>query len=400
LLEDLIEALTIGETYFFRHRSYFDMLEKRVLPELIAERRKTRQLRIWCAGCATGEEAYSLAILVSRLLPDPDAWQVSILATDLNGTFLARADAGLYSEWSFRETDAAFREAHFTAEGTRYRIRGEFRRRVRFAPLNLAAESYPSAANGTAAVDLILCRNVLLYFAPELARQVVGRLRAALVPGGWLVLGPSDPLPGLLAGFDMHASDHAIVYRRAEPATPARSRTLVAPLAQSVGAPVAAKRIAATPTLTHRSAVAPVTVGPVADWRVAWRAARASANDGRLEEAEAHCRQAIASASLRPEPYYLLGTLRQTRGDDQAALAAFRQATYADGAFVPALLGLATLYRRNGASDRARHTLVRTRRLLDGRPADEPVLPEEGLTVGRLRDALLQAMGDHTERHS
>lgn len=391
LLGQLVEALTVGETYFYRHRSYFDELERVVLPELIERRRQSRWLRLWSAGCATGEEAYSLAILVHRLLPDIDDWQVSILATDLNRTFLARAEAGVYSNWSFRETDVSFKQAHFVADGQRHRIRPEYRRLIRFEQLNLAEDSYPSAATGTTGIDVILCRNVVLYFAPELARRVIERLRAALIPGGWLMIGPSDPVPGLLAGFEMHAAHDAIVYRRVDDPNPARSPQ--ACLSSGRDAIPSPTQLATGPArLTNDEPVA------APDWQQAWCAARASADRGELDEAEAHCRRAIAQAGLRPEPYYLLGMLRQARGDDAGALAAFRQASYADGAFVPALLGQAAVYRRSQAPDRARQILGRARRLLEGRGADEVVLADEGLSVGRLRDALSQALGDEVGR--
>ncbi len=127
LFEQLVETLTIGETYFYRHRPYFEMLEREVLPEIVAKRRDSKRLRVWCAGCATGEEAYSLAIAVRSMLPDIDAWQVTVLATDLNRGYLARAEAGVYGEWSFRDTDPAFRTANFVAEGKRFRVRPELR---------------------------------------------------------------------------------------------------------------------------------------------------------------------------------------------------------------------------------------------------------------------------------
>lgn len=391
--ERLVEALTVGETYFFRHRAYFDMLEREVLPEIIARRRQMRHLRLWCAGCATGEEAYSLAILVRRVLPDPDEWRVSILGTDLNREYLTRARAGIYSQWSFRETDAAFRNAYFTPEGTRYRIRPEFRRLVRFEHLNLASDDYPSAARGIAGLDVILCRNVLLYFSPELARQVVGRLREALVPDGWLMLGPSDPLPGLMGDFEMHSAHNAVAYRR----TPAALLALPEPSSTAIGA---------HPGLVRRSPLDEVRPGlggespsvskqemsAGADWREALRASQACADRGALDEAEAHCQQAIARAPLQAEAHYLFGTLRQARGDDAAALAAFRRALYADPAFIPALLGQAAVHRKSGAQDRASRALIRAKRLLQALPAHERVLADEDLTVGRLRDVLGQSV--------
>src|SRR5262249_39320751 len=136
LRDQLLEALTVGESYFFRHRPYFDLLERDVLPRMIAERRRTRRLRIWSAGCATGEEAYSLAILIWRLLPDLAQWDVSILATDLNASFLAQAREGNYGDWSLRGSDDEFRATYFEQDGRRYQIRPWIARLVRFARLN------------------------------------------------------------------------------------------------------------------------------------------------------------------------------------------------------------------------------------------------------------------------
>jgi chemotaxis protein methyltransferase CheR len=335
---------------------------------------------VWCAGCATGEEAYSLAIAVRSVLPDVDTWQVTVLATDLNRGYLARAEAGLYGDWSLRDTDSAFKMANFTAEGKRFRVRPELREMVRFGHLNLAEDGYPSAAGGTTGLDLILCRNVLLYFGQELSQRVVGRLRTALVPGGWLVLGPSDPRPGLLAEFEMRASDGAVVYRRVD-------REVVLPLvtAREERVPLPPP----PPVLVRRESV---TETP--DWHSAWVLARASADGGQLDLAEEHCRQAIKRGHLRPEPYYLFGALRLARGDDAGSLEAHRKALYVDPRFVPALLAQAAIHRRGGDPVRARQALVRAQRLLDGRQADEWVLIDDGLTVGRLRDAVVQALSD------
>jgi chemotaxis protein methyltransferase CheR len=421
MLGQLIEALTVGETYFFRHRPYFDLLEREVLPQLIAERRQTRQLRLWSAGCATGEEAYSLAILVRRLLPDLDDWHVSILATDLNHTFLAQAREGLYGEWSFRGADEGFKAANFTPEGRRYRIRPEVARLVRFAQLNLAADGYPSPADGIANLDLILCRNVLIYFASDLSSRIVARLRAALVPEGWLVLGPSDALPGLLSGFEPHAGHDAILYRRVADERPRPSSHRSVSRDELVPASASVRRARELPASITRSPVHPLAETPArpnhavagdggivgsraegrggcvsgdVDWEEAWQAGRASAAQGRFEEAEAHCCRATTRGALRAEPFYLLGILRQARGDEADALEAFRKALYVDRAFVPALLAVAAVYRHGGQPDRARRALARAQRLLIGRSDAEVILAEEALTVGRLRDALSVALDD------
>jgi chemotaxis protein methyltransferase CheR len=419
MLDRLIRVLTVGETYFFRHRAYFDLLEREIVPRLIAERRQTRKLRIWSAGCATGEEAYSLAIMVRRLLPDAESWDVSILGTDLNTAFLARAREGRYGAWSLRGADAVFTAAYFTPEGGRFRIKPWVAQMVHFAPLNLAEPVYPSPANGTSQLDLIFCRNVLIYLGPELARQVVARLRAALVPGGWLVVGPSDPQPGLLAGFERYGDAHAFAYRRVEephasvrtapstpllpPAPPPPAPPIPAPRAAGPGESSRPAAPSRPPRRAHPAAPAPAPIdapapptdaSDAAHWVALWEAARAATSEGQLDAAEAACRRAIDARPPRPEPYYLLGVLQQARGDDDAAGAAFRQALYVDRTFVPAILAQATILRQHGHQQRARRALERARRLLEGRPDDEQILAEEPLTVGRLRGVLARALGD------
>ncbi|MBI3977187.1 MAG: protein-glutamate O-methyltransferase [Chloroflexi bacterium] len=432
-LDHLIEALTVGETYFFRDHPFFEAIEREVLPAIVERRRAIRRLRCWCAGCATGEEAYTLAILLRRLLPAQDGWQVSVLATDLNRSFLARARAGLYGDWSFRAADECFKTAYFERVGARFRIRPELHRLVHFAPLNLVEESYPSAAGGTLDLDLILCRNVLMYLAPELVDPIVQRFRAALAPAGWLALGPSDPVPAPLVGFERHATAEAVFYRRVEhelalpvaPAFHSAGQPVVAPGARAIdlvalldnrSRPAGHSRGMGThqrdghpfnpfpesvdsDSLRSAAAESASAVGdttgsgePIPDWREAWLAARAGADRGDLAEAEVRCRQAIALAKLRPEPYYLLGLLREAQGRGEEALAAFRQSLYADGTFVPAHLAVASFYRRAGRLDQARRALLRSQRLLAGRAADELVLVEEGLTVGRLGDVLASAL--------
>jgi chemotaxis protein methyltransferase CheR len=179
----------------------------------------------------------------------------------------------------------------------------------------------------------------------------------------------------------MRASDGAVVYRRVDHKTPE-------PLPPRVT--VEREFIPTPPAVPPRKE--PVT--DPGDWRESWAAARASADGGELDLAEEHCQRAIKRAHLQPEPYYLYGALRLARGDDAGSLEAHRKALYVDPRFAPALLAQAAIHRRGGDSVRARQALVRAQRLLEGRVADEFVLEDDGLTVGRLRDAVVQALRD------
>ena len=195
-VETLASHLTVGETYFFRDMAAFDGIERQIIPQLI-ERRKgnNRHLKIWSAGCCTGEEPYSIAILLSRVLPDHQEWRISLTGTDINTRFLQKASEGTYGKWSFRSTPDWVRKGYFRQKrGGRYEILPHIRKMVQFEYLNLAKDTFPSLAKSLFGVDVIFCRNVLMYFTPERARAVLAGFYRTLVDGGWLVVAPVDLL--------------------------------------------------------------------------------------------------------------------------------------------------------------------------------------------------------------
>ncbi|MCX6844856.1 MAG: protein-glutamate O-methyltransferase CheR [candidate division WOR-3 bacterium] len=224
--EILASHLTTNETYFWREPKVFEALGEQILPELIRSREgNDRRLRIWSAGCSTGEEPYSIAIALRRALPALADWQVTILATDINPGILRRAAAGIYGEWSFRNAPPWLKEGYFspTGDGKR-RILPEVRQMVEFAYLNLAEDNYPSPMNNTNAMDVVFCRNVLMYFAPERARQVGQNLHCSLIDGGWLVVSSCELSEQLFPQFACVRFPDAIVYRK-KPAVPSPDPT-------------------------------------------------------------------------------------------------------------------------------------------------------------------------------
>ncbi len=167
-IEILARHLTVGETYFFREQKSLEILEGYVLPELIRTRRENeKRLRIWSAGCCTGEEPYSIAILLAKLIPDLKDWKITILGTDLNPRSLQKASEGVYSEWSFRGTPEWVGERYFTrAKDGRWAVLPSIKKMVTLHYLNLAEDAFPSLLSNTNAMDVIFCRNVLMYFHP------------------------------------------------------------------------------------------------------------------------------------------------------------------------------------------------------------------------------------------
>ena len=399
--------LTIGETYFFREESTLEALSKEILPQLIASRRGQRQhLRLWSAACSTGEEAYSLAIMLDLLLPDQRDWRISILATDINGRALERAAAGVYGEWSFRTFPEELRERYFTRIGEkRFAIRPEIRQRVTFAHLNLAADDYSAHAGDTRQMDVILCRNLLIYFTPDQARKLAAKLHDSLADGGWLAVSPSECSQALFSNFTVVNFPGAILYHKST--AEERAEALVAPLATvrpdvlRAVVPARSLPISTAPVVTRAVArpAAPVvprisgndSANPPPRPEDTTRSqgtfstlARKLANEGRLEDALAWSEQWVAADKVNAAAHYLHATVLQEMGDCEAARSALHRCLYLQPDFALAHFGLGNLERSESNHAEARKHFENAQRLLHALPAVE-VLPEaEGLTVGRL----------------
>src|SRR5665647_800559 len=216
LVESLSVYLTIGETYFLREGRSFEILEQEIVPEIIHSRAGSeKRLRLWSAGCATGEEPYTLAIMLHRMGFSLRDWNISILATDINPHALRKATEGVYTEWSFRDTPAWFREKYFTMRGGgRFELIPAIKKMVKFSYLNLVEDPCPSLLTDTNAMDVIFCRNVLMYFPPERAGRAVERFRHCLVDGGWLVAGSCEASNLLFSGFKAVNFTDMTLYRR------------------------------------------------------------------------------------------------------------------------------------------------------------------------------------------
>jgi chemotaxis protein methyltransferase CheR len=212
---ELVESLTVNETYFFRDENQFNLLKKKILPEIIAKHNTSDcQLRIWSAGCASGEEPYSVAMLIKELIPYSNLWDVLILATDIDNKVLKLARQAKYSQWSFRETPADLRKKYFRKQGNQYLLASSIKEMVNFKHLNLRKNVYPSPLSGTHDLDLILCRNVAIYFSPEIIEKMISRFYHCLAKGGWLMLGASDPPARALKKFDCCEIGGQLIYRR------------------------------------------------------------------------------------------------------------------------------------------------------------------------------------------
>jgi len=253
-LEALIDAFTIGETYFFRDAAMMEAMATDILPTLIASRRETtRKLTVWSAGCCTGEEPYTVAVMLDRLLPRRDGWEVNICGTDINPAFLARAREAVYRPWSFRGTPREVVDAHFERlpDGS-LRLLPRIKEMVTFTRVNLADSRWPSRLTTPGEVDLLLCRNVLMYFSPPVLQRAVERFHRSLAEDGSLIVAPAEVSAPSFSPFGAVKVGQRFVYRKRAggPAVSVddRSRPLASAAAMGSRSSVASRRAAGAPT--------------------------------------------------------------------------------------------------------------------------------------------------------
>lgn len=424
-VEILAGFLTVGETYFYRDQRTLGILQKEILPGVLRERRDSDQhLRIWSAGCSTGEEPYSIAILLHRLLPDINNWKISILATDINPAALAKGVAAVYGKWSFRGAPSWLTPLYFTPVGEgRFRVNDQIRRLVCFEYLNLAKESYPSLHTKTNAMDIIFCRNVLIYFAPEVVPKVVDKLQRCLLDNGWLIVSPVESSQAAFAPLEAVDFSGVCCYRKKVPA-PASEQPAGKPQAEAaaesppakVGRHQAEKRAtAAEPersTPSYETAEEQYRQGLYAhaaatlwelygggEFTVQARAllVRCQANLGELSEALKICDEALRVEKLDPALHYLRAEILQELGMLQDARSSLRRALYLNPKLVLAHFALGNLTLWEGEPGKARKHFANALTLLSSFAPEETLPGSEGMTAGRLGEIIRPMAYSHAD---
>jgi chemotaxis protein methyltransferase CheR len=368
LLGQLIDEVAIQETFFMREPGELEAVDWQQLLAA-AQARGAGEVNVWVSACASGEEAYSLAMLASEAFA-PGPPPVAILATDISTRALRRAEEAAYSERSTRELSPARRQRFLVREGTRSAVGAQLRSLVRLRQHNLVADPAPPA--GEAAFDLVLCRNVLIYFDPETVEAVVSSLESALQPGGQLILGASDRLTSSARRlseivFDQPGPAAAIRSRTPDRrASRAESRTLRRPLGRT------GKR--------QEPSVAPSRSEEDA------KAALAAANGGEYAAAIEATERALAADPLNAEAYYVRGLSQLATGDPAAAAGSLRRALYVDPTFALAAFQLARAHELRGDEDAARRAYGRTLQAL-GRGDERPGRLLDRVDVGDIAAA-------------
>ncbi len=430
-MDVLVSHLTVGETYFFREKRSLEIFEECIVPELIRARVGAgTPIRIWSAGCATGEEPYSVAIALGKLMAGLKNWSVEILATDVNTKSLQRASYGTYSDWSFRGTPQWVRDTYFVAsEDGRYAIAPAVRKMVSFSQLNLMDDAYPPLSNRPNSLDVIFCRNVLMYFTPAGMKKAVRQFHHHLATDGWLIVSPTETSQELFSDFASVSFGDVTLYKKsikrllptiAMPAFDERESGVQRPeWTAEVAEPTRNFSNVATPETPDNEAcsesTAPLAVSyeqalvlygqgryedveqalvPLlsegADHASAMLLlARTYANQGKLAAALRWCYDAISANKMAAPAHYLRATILQEQGSLSEAFLAFRQAVYVEPQFVLGHFSLGNLALKLGRHQESEKHFENVLLLLAQYEPEDIVPESEGLSAGRLREMIV-----------
>jgi chemotaxis protein methyltransferase CheR len=403
VFDELISELTVGETYFYRDENQFSLLKKEILPAIIKQAKTSKQLKIWSAGCATGEEPYTVAILLKELLPGIKEWDILILATDINKKALAKAKAGVYNDWSFRALPPNWLSTYFQEIGKKsYRLKEEIKSLVTFNYLNLKDNLYPSFFNQTFALDLIICRNVTIYLQPEVTESIFGRFEAALKPGGWLMLGASDPTPNKF-NLAIVVKNGTFVYRKnkeKQPLLPAAlpAKSKIAPTPAKEAPPLKEKKefyqaeaaTAATKSTAGaygnlNPSVTATTVKPSARQLLQDASKMLAAN--KLKEAESLLKQYLAAHQTDAKAYFLLGLVNEVNENIETAHNCLKKAVFLQPDYLEAHFILANVYKKLQEEKKARLHFQKVIKLTANISNLKQIVPgTNGLTYAHLKE--------------
>ncbi|MBN1653196.1 MAG: hypothetical protein JXA30_05410 [Deltaproteobacteria bacterium] len=400
-LQKLVNQLTVGESYFFRNRPHFDALQRRIIPELVENAKHIRKLRIWSAGCAKGEEAYSMAILLHEYFPMIRDWDVLIYASDINTSFLELAKQAVYSKWSLRGLDRKLLDPYFIKRSDElYELDPSIKSRVVFARHNLN-DLEPGTALTGEPWDLVLCRNVLIYLSHDAVQKAVQYIEAVLRPGGFLLTGHSEAL-ACSSELQLVYSDSTFYYRRR--VGEAKIKGAIRPERHRFSIPAYEVRSIFPKASTgevKRMSLAPLPLfsdnrpARPSFYSIHSKAGQSEAifeqTQGHIDRGEIERAYEILDRFIKSNPidhriYFLHAVVADQLGRSVAALQSLKQAIFLNNKFIIGHYYIATIREREGEYQKAKKHFRNVLRLLQGINESSQIEDAEGLTVRRLRE--------------
>lgn len=388
-LEFLISGITIGETYFYRDQHQMNLLKNHVLPELILRKREKRDLsiRIWSAGCASGEEIYTLTMMLHDLLPDIQRWKLNLLGTDINMDALKKAKLGHFNKWSMRSIAKSQLDTYFTEQNNQYILSSKIIDKVDFLYLNLNDATYPSLLNGTNSQDLILCRNVLIYFNKESILRLMKKISLCLADEGKLLLGASDPV--YIDGFNLvFHHNKGMLFSRQDIKSQVennstqkiftRSKCIDSRTSSKNQSPKSKTDV----VLTDKKPMVADTISNLIE------KANKAANTGQLQEAVAYCEQSLTLDSTNKEAYFILAlTLIELNRLDEAEIN-LRKTLFLDYKFIEGHFQLGLLLLKKKSLTEGLKSLQNALTIVNTFPPLDIVPGSQGINYARFAEIL------------
>ncbi len=440
-IREIIDLITIGETYFFRNRPQFDALMKRVLPEIIERKMYSvdKSIRVWSAGCSKGDEPYSIAIAIMEVLPSYENWDISILGTDVNRNALVCAKNAVYNKKDIGHLPQGYLDKYFEKRGSKYILNQNVKKLVRFEDYNLARA--PFNMEQMKNLDILFCRNVTIYFNLQTTKRVIENFYNCLKQDGYLFLGHSETLWQITNKFETVEFPQTFIYRKAindveeeamrpfvgvpkiklddfapvektfseeyiffEEAEPAEEKIETFEITEETEIPPEPEKQEsvyreASKLFTEKkyeqalSLFDQIIAQDKNHIRAYFAKANILANQAKYEEAINTLTKIIEVDNLYVEAYYLLGVLLYKEGNYEEAERQFRRAIYVDPSIVLAYFNLGNIYLYLGKYDKASKEFNNTIKLLEGRPVEEQVKFCEDFTV----EFLLRACKNNLE---
>jgi chemotaxis protein methyltransferase CheR len=377
-MDVLIAKLTIGETYFFRDEEQFAAIRDVILPDILARNRFSRRLLIWSAGCATGAEPYSLAILLARELGEQLAgWKIAIHATDLNRTFLNRAAEGKFRAVAMRSTSEQVKRDCFSKDGLTWVIQPRYKEWIVFHQMNLMDSDFSASFPADTHFDLILCRNVMIYFSREMNNRLIGQFHQSLGDGGWLVVGASECNLSNLNLFRIVSTTSATLFQKKTLACPAVDKAKEQPPMRPVTVPAQSW---AEPT---PSQLLPVDLEGL----------RQLADHGDWESAAEYGKQLLSRNGLNAEVHFYHALIFEQLGIADEPELSLRHAIYLDRKFALAHYHLGLALKRGGKTAEAERSFRNVVKVLAGLPDLATVTAGRRITVTGLKELAKMQLG-------
>lgn len=425
--------MTNRESYFFRDKGQFSLLRNTILPELIRRNQRTKSIRICSAGCSTGQEPYSIAILLKELIPDFDYWNLTILGVDINRESLAQGQKAFYNTWSFRQVEEDIKTRYFKNSAGYYQLDDDIRKLVKFHQVNLVRDGLPRLDAELHDMDFIICRNVFIYFTDMAIGQVVEKFYNTLKPNGYLITGHAELANHHVKAFQTklfsesviyqrrsgqfsHISDHIGVKQQVKPEKSAfeilaeqlqKNQTQNQPISLPTITPIKPLNFG-NQVKTNEVKTAVNSANPEEEllkeveqliknksyhlaqkkleqilqkfpkhFKSAYLMAELEANLGKYDSAQKWCEIALHINSFAPNPYHLLAHIAEEKGSLEEAKQALKKVIYLDPNSVAAYVNLANLYQREGDLQRTKKMKQSALKILQGLPEDT-VIPELG----------------------